>query len=86
MRSLLEFFDELDDVVNNLKSDVEFAIRNKKIEEGDFYGYFDVTEKIKLKALNVRNVVKALQHWSHSSNQKSCGVSLQNLDTKLHPE
>ncbi|MED6179851.1 hypothetical protein PIB30_004906 [Stylosanthes scabra] len=68
LRSLLEFFDELDAVVNNLKSDAQFAIRNKKIEEGDFYGYVDVTDKIKLKALNARNVVKALIDSEANSN------------------
>ncbi|KAL1373022.1 hypothetical protein HN51_003046 [Arachis hypogaea] len=68
LRSLLEFFDELDGVVNNLKSDVQFAIRNKKIEESDFFGYVDVTDKIKLKALNARNIVKALIDNEGNSN------------------
>ena len=74
LRSVLLFFDELDGVVNNFKSDVECAIRNKKIEEGDFHGYVDVTDRIKLKALNARNVVKALI----DNEENSSGVLVEN--------
>lgn len=60
LRSLVEFFDELDLVVNNLKSDVESSIKNKKIKMDDLYGYVNVTDKIKLSALNGKNIVKTL--------------------------
>ncbi|TKY54894.1 hypothetical protein E2542_SST19308 [Spatholobus suberectus] len=60
LRSLVEFFDELDLVVNNLKSDVQSAIRSNKIRVDDFYGYVEVTDKIKISTKNARIVVKAL--------------------------
>ncbi|KAG4932950.1 hypothetical protein JHK87_046952 [Glycine soja] len=60
LRSLVEFFDELDVVVDSLKSDVQSAIRDNKIRVGDFYGYVEVTDKIKISAKNARNVVRAL--------------------------
>ncbi|CAJ1944436.1 unnamed protein product [Sphenostylis stenocarpa] len=60
LRSLVEFFDELDLVVNNLKSNVQSAIRNNKIRVDDFYGYVEVTDKIKISAKNAGNVVRAL--------------------------
>lgn len=57
LRSLVKFFDELDFKANNLKSDVESAIRNNKIKVGDLDGYVKVTDSIKLSALNARNIV-----------------------------
>ncbi|KAE9601833.1 hypothetical protein Lal_00040881 [Lupinus albus] len=60
LTSLLEFFDEIDLVVNKLKSDVQSAIKDNKIESNDLYGYVEVTDNIKFKALNARNVVKTL--------------------------
>lgn len=60
LRSLVEFFDELDLVVNNLKSDVQSAIRNNKVRVDDFYGYVVITDKIKISLKNARNVVRAL--------------------------
>ena len=47
-------------VVDSLKSDVQSAIRDNKIRVGDFYGYVEVTDKIKISAKNARNVVRAL--------------------------
>ncbi|CAL0330517.1 unnamed protein product [Lupinus luteus] len=60
LTSLLEFFDEIDLVVNKLKSDVQSAIKDNKIEANDLHGYVEVTDNIKFKALNARNVVKIL--------------------------
>ncbi|KAL2338335.1 hypothetical protein Fmac_012781 [Flemingia macrophylla] len=60
LRSLVEFFDELDLVVSNLKSDVQSAIRNDKIRVDDFYGYFEVMDKLKFSAKNARNVARYL--------------------------
>ena len=54
LRSLVEFFDELDLVVDNLKNDVQSAIRDNKIRVDDFYGYVEVTDKIKISAKNAR--------------------------------
>ncbi|XP_061345222.1 uncharacterized protein LOC133291056 isoform X2 [Gastrolobium bilobum] len=74
LRSLVEFFDELDLVVNNLKSEVQSAIRNNRIQVDDFYGYVEVTDKIKLSALNARSIVKALIDDEENSN----GVMVEN--------
>ncbi|XP_057417384.1 uncharacterized protein LOC130711687 [Lotus japonicus] len=60
LRSVDEFFDEIDLVIGNLKSDVQSAIRNKKIQVDDLCGYVEVTDRIKLSALNARNIVKTL--------------------------
>ncbi|KAK7388727.1 hypothetical protein VNO78_23554 [Psophocarpus tetragonolobus] len=60
LRSLVDFFYELDLLVDHLKSDFQSAIRNNKIRVNDFYGYVEVTEKIKLSAKTARNAVRAL--------------------------
>ena len=60
LKSLGEFFDEIDVVVNDFKIDLENAIKNKKIKMDDLYGYVEVSDKIKLLNLNGRNVVKSL--------------------------
>ncbi|WJX95736.1 hypothetical protein P8452_77019 [Trifolium repens] len=60
LRNLDEFLDEIDLVVNNLKCDLENAIKNKKIKMEDLYDYVEVADKIKLSSLNGRNVVKGL--------------------------
>lgn len=60
LKSLSEFLDEIDVVVNDFKIDLENAINNKKIKMDDLYGYVEVSDKIKLLNLNGRNVVKSL--------------------------
>lgn len=75
LRSLVEFFNELDLVVDNLKSDVKSAIRNNKIRVDDFYGYVEVTDKIKISAKNARNVVRVL---IDNNEEHSGGVLVEN--------
>ncbi|KAJ1390204.1 Tetratricopeptide-like helical domain superfamily [Sesbania bispinosa] len=77
LRSLMEFFDELDVVVNNLKSDVQSAIRSNRVQVDDFYGYVEVADKIQLSALNARNIVKTLI----DNEEKSSGVLVENNKT-----
>ncbi|XP_058760618.1 uncharacterized protein LOC131633954 [Vicia villosa] len=60
LKTLDEFFDEIDVGVNSLKSDMQNSIEKKKIKMGDLYGYVEATDKIKMSTLNVRNVVKSL--------------------------
>ncbi|XP_028780416.1 uncharacterized protein LOC114736715 [Neltuma alba] len=68
LRSLVKFFDELDSQVNNLKSDVQRAVRNNKIKVADLDGYVKVTDSIRLSALNARNIVTNLiESEEHSS-------------------
>ncbi|KAG5039295.1 hypothetical protein AAZX31_05G009200 [Glycine max] len=74
LRSLVEFFDELDLVVDNLKNDVQSAIRDNKIRVDDFYGYVEVTDKIKISAKNARDVVRALI----DNEENSGGVLVEN--------
>lgn len=74
LRSLVEFFDELDLVVSNLKSEVESAIRNNKIRVNDFYGYVVVTDKIKVSLKNARNVLGDLI----DNEENSGGVLVEN--------
>lgn len=75
LRSLVEFFDEFDRVVNNLKSVVQSAIRDKKIRVGEFYGYVEVTDRLRLSGLNARSIVKSL---IDSSEEKPSGVLVEN--------
>lgn len=79
LRSLVEFFDELDLVVSNLKSDVKSAIGNKKIKLDDFHGYVEVTDKIKLSASNARNIVKIL--IDNEEKSSGSGVLVENHKT-----
>ncbi|XP_047164581.1 uncharacterized protein LOC124834035 [Vigna umbellata] len=74
LRSLVEFFDELDLVVNNLKSEVVSAIRNNKIRVDDFYGYLVVTDKIKISLKNGRSVLGDLI----DNEENSGGVLVEN--------
>lgn len=74
LKSLGEFFDEIDVVVNDFKIDLENAIKNKKIKMDDLYGYVEVSDKIKLSSLNGRNYVKVL-----IDNEEKCnGVLVEN--------
>jgi len=74
LKCLGEFFDEIDVVVNDFKIDLENAIKNKKIKMDDLYGYVEVSDKIKLSALNGRNYVKVL-----IDNEEKCnGVLIEN--------
>ncbi|KAF7838674.1 putative transmembrane protein [Senna tora] len=68
LRSLVKFFDEVDFKVNNLKSDLQNAIRSNKIKVEDLDGYVLVTDSIKLSTLNARNVVKTLIESEENSN------------------
>ncbi|KAK7264960.1 hypothetical protein RJT34_32574 [Clitoria ternatea] len=77
LKILVEFFDELDGVVNNLKSDVQSALRNNKVRVDDFCGYVEIIDKIKLSAINARNVVKSLI----DNEENSGGVLLENHKT-----
>ena len=70
----MEFFDELDLVVDNLKNDVQSDIRDNKIRVDDFYGYVEVTDKIKISAKNARDVVRALI----DNEENSGGVLVEN--------
>ncbi|CAK8563369.1 unnamed protein product [Lathyrus sativus] len=77
LKSLDELFDEIDNGINSLKSDVQNSIKSKKIKIGDLYGYVEATDKIKLSSLNVRNIVKTLI----DNEEKLNGVVVENHKT-----
>ncbi|XP_027368794.1 uncharacterized protein LOC113874780 [Abrus precatorius] len=74
LKSLVEFFYELDVMVENLKSDVQSSIRKKRIQVDDFYGYVETTDKIKLSALNARDILQSVV----DNEENSSGVLVEN--------